>query len=348
MRTRTLLTLLTITLIAALVKISNSRKHADSAILASDLLSQPGPTFVIPDSRLNHPPTVITYGDTRFTNPADTADTDPNVRQWLVKRIAEERPDALLINGDLPLAGERKNDYAVFERETRSWRDAHLCIFPALGNHELHGNAQRCLENWWDTFPKLRNRRWYSAQLGSRVFIVVLDSTSSLTSQSEQFRWLQQQLASIPSSIDFVLITLHHPPVADVQLHMEVSHNPRMNEIAVRDLLSNIAGRIHARILVSAGHIHNYERQVRSEVVYLVSGGGGARPYPVERTAADLYRSDTFPNYHYVKLTLESDRMHGSMMRLSNPESQLPVFVEGDSFDLNVKPVPIPKPQSFF
>ena len=47
-------------------------------------------------------------------------------------------------------------------------------------------------------------------------------------------------------------------------------------------------------------HIHNYERLVRDGVTYLVSGGGGAKPYEVERTPADLYQSRDFPNYHYV------------------------------------------------
>jgi hypothetical protein len=40
---------------------------------------------------------------------------------------------------------------------------------------------------------------------------------------------------------------------------------------------------------VSAGHIHNYERLERDGVVYLVSGGGGAAPYEIDRTAARRY-----------------------------------------------------------
>jgi hypothetical protein len=339
MRTNSLTTLLALTTIAALLQTAEPLKRAGAVALpSSQFLNQPGPTFVVPESQLSHPLTVITYGDTRFTDPANTTATNPKVRQWLVQRIAEERPDAVLLNGDLPLAGDVKNDYAVFKTETRSWRNAHLRIFPALGNHEFHGDPQQCLRNWWDTFPDLRNLRWYSAQLGPRVYIVVLDSTSSLLEGSQQFGWLAQQLKSIPSSTDFVLITLHHPPVADVQQHIQVSHNPRPNEIALRDFLSKIAERSHARFIVSAGHIHNYERQIRSGVVYLVSGGGGAKPYVVERTPEDLYRSNAFPNYHYVKLTLEQDRMHGTMFRLSDAEAAVPVFVESDSFDVKVKP----------
>jgi hypothetical protein len=56
--------------------------------------------------------------------------------------------------------------------------------------------------------------------------------------------------------------------------------------------------------------------------MYLVSGGGGARPYFVERTPGDLYKSALFPNYHFVKLTLEADRLHGEMYRVSNPEGE--------------------------
>ena len=67
-------------------------------------------------------------------------------------------------------------------------------------------------------------------------------------------------------------------------------------------------------LLVSAGHIHNYERNVVEDVTYLVAGGGGAPPYYVERTPEDLYRSILFPNYHYVKAHGgEVTRLQGAM-----------------------------------
>ena len=34
----------------------------------------------------------------------------------------------------------------------------------------------------------------------------------------------------------------------------------------------------------------------------------------------DLYKSALFPNYYFVKLILEADRLHGAMYRISNPE----------------------------
>ncbi|MBV9033105.1 MAG: metallophosphoesterase [Acidobacteriaceae bacterium] len=304
----------------------------------SNLLSEPGPTFRIPDNQLHSPAAFIAYGDMRFTDPNNKTATDPRVRKWLVDKIAQETPDAVLLNGDVPLAGDVVNDYQVYRTETQTWRDAHLHVYPALGNHEFHGpDPQRCLENWWNAFPEMRNRRWYSAQIGSRLYSIALDSDASLLPESDQARWLTRQLQELPLSVDFVVLSLHHPPVADIQKHIEVDHNPRPNEIALRDLLSKMAPQMHARILVSAGHIHNYERHEINEVIYLVSGGGGAKPYFVERTPDDLYQSSLFPNYHYIKFVLQPDRLHATMYRIADPEAESLQVQVKDEFDVSVK-----------
>ncbi len=255
-----------------------------------------------------------------------------------MNQIAKEHPAAVIMNGDVPLAGNVANDYAVFQAETKPWRDLHMRVFATLGNHEFVGDPRQDLENWWNAFPELRNRRWYSAQLGSRIYVLALDSSASLLPGSDQARWIEKQIDGLPSSIDFVIVTLHHPPVADVQKHIEVDHNPRPNEIALRDYLSQAARTSHATFLVSAGHIHNYERTVVEGVTYLVSGGGGAPPYFVERTNEDLYQSILFPNYHYVKLTVEKDRLHAAMYRVVDPEAKNLTVELKDSFDLVVKP----------
>ncbi len=309
-----------------------------ASLPTSQLISEPGPTFRIADSELSSPVKIVAYGDTRFTDPANLRSTNPKVRRWLVEKIASENPDAIVINGDLPLAGDAANDYAVYKTETQIWRDRHLHVFQTLGNHEFHGNAQQSLDNWWNAFPEMRNRRWYAAQIGARVYVMAIDSDTSLLPGSDQDRWIRQQVGALPSTVDFLLITMHHPPVADIQTHIEVDHNPRPNEIALRDLLSEMAPKMHARILVSAGHIHNYERNVVNDVTYLVSGGGGAPPYFVERTKGDLYQSLMFPNYHYVRLTLLPERLHAEMVRVTDPDADEPSWQVKDKFDIPVKP----------
>src|ERR1700760_2575152 len=98
-----------------------------AASLPTDtLLSQPGPTFHIEDRDLPAPLTFITYGDQRFTDPSNKRSADPAVREWLARRVALEKPAALILNGDVPLNGDVANDYAVYLSETRPWRDARL------------------------------------------------------------------------------------------------------------------------------------------------------------------------------------------------------------------------------
>src|ERR1700690_483225 len=137
-------------------------------------------TFSIPDSQLPSPLVLIAYGDIRFTVSSETNASNPIARQALIGKIAAERPAALFIDGDLPWHGVAP-DYAVYREETAQWREQHLRIYPALGNHEFAACSEpACLDRWWGEFSELRGRRWYSVAVGSRVLAAVLDSDSSL------------------------------------------------------------------------------------------------------------------------------------------------------------------------
>jgi hypothetical protein len=275
-------------------------------------------TFTVPDAGLPDPLVLVAYGDMRFTDAAETHATNPAARRALVAKIASESPAALFIDGDVPWHGIDA-DYAVYRAETGFWRERQLRVYPALGNHEFSTCLESaCLERWWQAFPELRGRRWYSVAIGSKVLGVALDSDASLLSGSAQRDWLEGQIAGLGPQVRLVLLVMHHPPVADLQTGRLADHNPRPNEIALAEYLGKVAPRSAARFLVSAGHIHNYERFDQDGVVYLVSGGGGAAPYEVVRTPSDRFQSGDSPNYHYVRLELHGDRVTGEMIRLAD------------------------------
>ncbi len=294
-----------------------------------------GPLLRVADKDLPASPVIIAYGDTRFTDPTNEIATNPKVRRWLVERIAKEKPALVLVSGDLPWKGGVANDYTVYHSETELWRTQHLLITPALGNHEFHGVEQQCLENWWHEFPVLRGKRWYSVALGSRVFVLNLDSASSLLPGSDQMGWIRGQLDSLAPTVQFVFLNLHHPPVADVQAPPDDDHNPRPNEIALGNYLETAHLRRPVRFVVSTGHIHNYERFLQNGVTYLVEGGGGATPRPVVRSPADLYRDQAFPNYSYVRLTLYRNKLEGQMIRVEDPSAAVPRFETKDNFTIS-------------
>jgi Calcineurin-like phosphoesterase len=302
-------------------------RRAAIAVIAAATSGQAGQTA--------RPLTVIAYGDMRFTDSSNVTAANPVARRILVERIAQEKPDAVVLGGDVPWRGGTVADYGAFQIETRSWQTAGLRVLPALGNHEFSGcEPAVCLDHWWTAFPQLRGMRWYAVDLAQGVRVIALDTMSSLAPDSEQRIWLEHEIATLPPGVQFVLIALHHPPVADVQTRIEVSHNPRPNEISLGEYLGDAARSSRARFIVIAGHIHNYERLLRDGVMYLVSGGGGAKPVDIDRAAADLHHGIEFPNFHYVKLTVANGRLGGEMYRLDEPDAPAPHFTVKDRFEI--------------
>jgi hypothetical protein len=301
--------------------------------------SEAAATFQIPDSALPDPLVLVAYGDIRFTATSETAASSPAARRALVAKIAAENPAAIFINGDLPFHGITA-DYEVYRGETQAWRDKHLRVYPTLGNHELSACFESsCLDRWWNAFPELRGLRWYSVAVGSKVLGIALDSDAPLLQGSAQRAWLESQITSMGAAVRVVLIVMHHPPVADVQTVKLVDHNPRPNEQALAAYLKTAAARSAARFVVSAGHIHNYERLAQDGVTYLVSGGGGATPYEVDRTAADLYQDTGFPNYHYVRFELQGKVLRCEMMRLQDYTARNPShWLLKDRFEITLQP----------
>ena len=295
------------------------------------------PTFTVSDADLSQNPALLVYGDMRFTDPANTKVANPQARKLLAERVALIHPDAVELTGDVPYAGGKAADYDEYRAETGAWRAEKLRVYPALGNHEFAGDLNECLRNWWAAFPELRNRRWYSVALGRRIELINVDSNSDLLLDSPQMRWLEDQIGRLPKTVEFVFIGLHHPPVADIQTLNEVDHNPRPNEVALRDYVSRVAPASQARFVVVAGHIHNYERFDLNGVTYLVSGGGGARPYEVQRGPEDKYQTTDPVNFHYVLFRLEGDALHATMYRLADPSAGKPEWQARDNFVIAAK-----------
>ena len=73
---------------------------------------------------------------------------------------------------------------------------------------------------------------------------------SPLTAGAEQRDWLEKEIASLPRAVEFVILTLHHPPVADIQTRLRIDHNPRPNEIALAEFLKGAARSSRARFVV--------------------------------------------------------------------------------------------------
>jgi Icc-related predicted phosphoesterase len=276
----------------------------------------------------------VVYGDSRFHDPKDTEAANPPVRQALVRAIAQTNPAFISFGGDIVYNGYDKDDWKVWDNETAVWREKKIPVYPALGNHDLHGDEKIALANYFQRFPDLNNSRYYSLR-AANMLMLVLDSSLDEIS-GPQGQWLTKELDHLSSDVDFVLLVLHHPPYTSSSDDKKFGggHSARSQELELAKMLEARQQKLRARIVVFSGHVHNYERHEHGGVTYFVTGGAGAHAYPIERAKDDPFQSKEV-NYHYLQVEDHQDTLKIIMNRL-DLTSGTPVWTQPDSVTISV------------
>ena len=244
------------------------------------------------------------------------------------------RSGIYLLTGDIVYNGYDGNDWKVWDNETSIWRDKKIPVYPALGNHDLHGDETVALGNYFRRFPDLKNSRYYSVR-AANALILVLDSALQETGGPEG-QWLADKLDHVPSDVDFVFLMFHHPPYtssSDAKMYGG-GHSARTTEQVLAKMLEERQAHARFRIVVFSGHVHNYERHEHGGVTYFVSGGGGAHAYPIERAQADPFQSKQI-NYHYLLVEVDQQQLKVTMNRL-DLSTGTAVWTQPDSIKITV------------
>jgi hypothetical protein len=108
----------------------------------------------------------------------------------------------------------------------------------------------------------------------------------------------------------------------------------RPQEAALGTMIEKHAARMKQKIIVIAGHVHNYERYSRNGVTYIVSGGGGATPYRIERAPGDVLYNEPFPNYHICDITVDGHKLKLEMSKISLDNGKTK-WEKKDSYELS-------------
>lgn len=298
---------LLVVVLAASLACTRSHSQAEQA--------QPAKPPVEIQLQVSTPFHFVAYGDSRFHDPTDHDAANPQVRQTLVKAIAQTNPAFVLLTGDIVYNGYDKDDWKIWDTETQIWQQEKIPVFPALGNHDLHGDKNVALANYFQRFPDLKDSRYYSLR-AANTLTLVLDSSQEETTGA-QGQWLARELDIVPGDVDFVFVVLHHPPYtssSDKKL-FGGGHSARTPEQNLAKMLEARQQNIRARIIVFSGHVHNYERHEHGGVTYFVTGGAGAHAYPIERAKDDPFQSKEI-NYHYLQVEVDRGTLKITMHRL--------------------------------
>lgn len=231
---------------------------------------------------------LLVYGDVR---------TNHAVHRRVVRQMAtHEDAHAVLHTGDFVEVGGRPADWHTYFEiaapllETRA-------LFPCLGNHEIYGpGGRRRFHRYF--MPTAQTE--YAAWTYGPVRIISVDSNDEFGEDSHQLEWLQNELESARDheGVRFVVVLLHHGPISSGR-HGD---HRRLRPLGVVDWLR--AAKVD---LVISGHDHMYERGTEDGLKYIVTGGGGAPLYDVNRhhPAQQAFAIQ----HHFLRLDFEGDAM---------------------------------------
>ena len=181
------------------------------------------------------------------------------IRTW----VRDHPFDALVTLGDAVYSEGSPSEFDQAWNEPYGWvEDAGVPVVASLGNHDIRtANGDHVM----DLFDM--PNRWYERPVGP-VDIFVLDSND--VTEEAQMDWLSTALAS--SSAPWQVLVFHHP-VYSCGKH---GSTPSVQH----ELVPVTANR--GVDLVVNGHDHDYQRfPPINGTTYVVSGGGGAKLYPV-------------------------------------------------------------------
>ena len=193
----------------------------------------------------------------------------------VAQRVWEDRPNFVVLAGDLVDKGMRKSDWLEDFFPKGHVLMSRVPVYPVLGNHEQDAPY------YYQYVVAPAPEYYYTFHYGNAQFFM-LDSNRDLSEGSEQYNWLEWELAR--STAQWKIAVHHHPPYSsdnndhgdtDNALSMLGVENPR-NLVPLYEK--------YGLDFSLFGHTHLYERSwpikedrinMKEGVVYINSGGAG-------------------------------------------------------------------------
>jgi 3',5'-cyclic AMP phosphodiesterase CpdA len=249
------------------------------------------------------PVTFIAYGDNR---------TDPTAHA-AVARAMLQVPSAFVVNtGDMVEDGSDADAWQTFFGvEAALLRDRP--IFAAVGNHEILDDLAGTNFARYFGFPGVGGpSKLYGTQRFGLVRFFFLNGMHGWESGEER-EWLERALTSA---------VVHHGPWASGP-H---GSNANLLDAGIPELLGT-----HHVDMVLSGHDHIYERGSSDGLKYLVSGGGGAPLYRIDRLEPTSLKAEAA--YHFIEISATPANVKIVARRVDGTVLDRCGFAKGEPWD---------------
>jgi 3',5'-cyclic AMP phosphodiesterase CpdA len=259
-------------------------------VKVSGVRSPEGTFTTAPSADSGAPFTFLLYGDDRSGDEAHAA---------LVRSLAAIPSDFLLHTGDFVEDGSAKTMWQTFfDIESPLLRDR--CVFACVGNHELIEPGGVSFARYFGPEQEGEGepaRRLYHTFRWSTARFFLLNGMDAWSTSNEK-QWLRTALESADKEPGLVwrIVVIHFGPWSSGP-H---GKNTRLLSAGVIPILAE-----HKVDLILSGHDHIYERGEQDGLRYIVSGGGGAPLYRIEKTLSSTRKAESA--YHYITTSVTKD-----------------------------------------
>jgi predicted phosphodiesterase len=265
----------------------------------------------------------ILVGDTQSTSRWEFwRERNERQRKLIINEIAKREPAFVIHLGDLTTRGSSTKHWNQFDDLHREFREKKIPYFPILGNHEHYGDNKIALQNYFERFPHLEHRRWYSFTWKSAAYLLVDSNFSTLTKEQieKQAEWYLNELERFErdKGIDYVMVCCHEPPFTNSRV---VSPNKSSKHSFADPFV-----RFQKTCLFFSGHSHTYERFETNGKFFIVSGGGGGPRHkvwmgPSKRLYEDLYPGPELRFFHFCEIENRDQGLAYRVLRLEKDDA---------------------------
>jgi len=215
----------------------------------------------------------------------------------LIQKILDRKPHFIIHVGDMITRPGEKEWKGFFEIS----KMIEIPFFPVVGNHDV-GNTLRGEEMYRKQFILPKDQTFYAFQAGGCLFVILDSEKGKGKIIDHQWSWLEDTLTSSHESSK--LAFLHRPlflPMDSLKLGKGMDKDP-----FARDDLHRLFLKTKVKA-VFAGDDHRYDRMENDQILYIITGGGGAPIYAFK---------DTGGYFHYVWVSIQKGRIEGEVVDL--------------------------------
>jgi 3',5'-cyclic AMP phosphodiesterase CpdA len=235
--------------------------------------------------------TFIVMGDNR---------SGDDIYRRIVSLAMDRKPEFVVNTGDMIVTPGNKQEWAKFWEMSKP---IDVPYFLTVGNHDAHPKVPLSEKTYKQEVDLPGNELYYSFVAGHSLFII-LDSCMDNQEKriiGEQFKWLEAVLVNSTQKHKFVF--LHHPLFTDLgkghHAHESLDKYPES-----RDRLAALFAKCKVDA-VFAGHEHYYEKRTVDNVLYIITGGGGA----------PVYDKDEYGGFHhFVQVLVDGDKVSAEVV----------------------------------